>query len=143
MLLCYNAHSLNFLSLLFCCCSSTYLFDCLIHMFFLSISLLTCYFVAPMKKFSLLLLQIWLVRTPPISQGANSNVTKPSKNQLLQAAKEENSHGFYIRWLLISRCARMMCTWSFSEKKIGFDYSFDVTKCLQQIEMPDLLHVCA
>ena len=31
----------------------------------------------------------------------------------------------------------------FSEKKIGFDDSFDVTKCLQQIEMPDLLHLCA
>ena len=30
----------------------------------------------------------------------------------------------------------------FSEKKIGFDDSFDVTNCLQQIEMPDLLHVC-
>ena len=31
----------------------------------------------------------------------------------------------------------------FFEKKIEFDDSFDVTKCLQQIEMPDLLHVCA
>ena len=30
----------------------------------------------------------------------------------------------------------------FFRKKIGFDYSFDVTKCLQQIEMPDLLHLC-
>ena len=30
----------------------------------------------------------------------------------------------------------------FSEKKIGFDDSLDVSKCLQQIEMPDLLHVC-
>ena len=29
------------------------------------------------------------------------------------------------------------------EKKIGFDNSFDVTKCLQQVERPDLLHVCA
>ena len=28
-------------------------------------------------------------------------------------------------------------------KKIGFDDSFDVTKCLQQIEIPDLLHMCA
>ena len=28
-------------------------------------------------------------------------------------------------------------------KKIGFDDSFDVTKCLQQIEMSDLLHECA
>ena len=28
----------------------------------------------------------------------------------------------------------------FFRKKIG---SIDVTKCLQQIEMPDLLHVCA
>ena len=31
----------------------------------------------------------------------------------------------------------------FFRKKTGFDDSFDVTKCLQQIEMPDLLHVCA
>ena len=31
----------------------------------------------------------------------------------------------------------------FEKKKIEFDDSFDVTKCLQQIEMPDLLHVCA
>ena len=28
-------------------------------------------------------------------------------------------------------------------KIIGFDDSFDVTECLKQIEMPDLLHVCA
>ena len=50
--------------------------------------------------------------------------------------------GFYIRWLLISRCARMMKTRHFSEKT-QFDKSFDITKCLQQIEMLDLLHVCA
>ena len=31
----------------------------------------------------------------------------------------------------------------FSRKKIGFDDSFDATKCLQQIEMPELLRVCA
>ena len=31
----------------------------------------------------------------------------------------------------------------FRKKKIGFDDSFDVTKCLQQLEMPDLLHICA
>ena len=31
----------------------------------------------------------------------------------------------------------------FSErKKMGFDHSFDVTKCLHQIEIPDLLHMC-
>ena len=29
------------------------------------------------------------------------------------------------------------------EKKIGFDCTFDVTKCLQQIEIPVLLHMCA
>ena len=29
----------------------------------------------------------------------------------------------------------------FREKKIGFDYSFDVTKCLQQIEITVLLHI--
>ena len=28
-------------------------------------------------------------------------------------------------------------------KKIEFDDSFDVTKCIQQIEMPDSLHICA
>ena len=31
----------------------------------------------------------------------------------------------------------------FSEKQMGFDDSFDVTKCLQQFEMLDLLNVCA
>ena len=31
----------------------------------------------------------------------------------------------------------------FSETFFGFDESFDVTKCLQQIETPDLLHMCA
>ena len=31
----------------------------------------------------------------------------------------------------------------FREKKIELDDSSDVTKCLQQIEKPDLLHVCA
>ena len=31
----------------------------------------------------------------------------------------------------------------FRRKKIEFDDSFDVTKCLQQIEMPDLIHMCA
>ena len=29
----------------------------------------------------------------------------------------------------------------FAENNIGFDYSFDVAKCLQQIEIPVLLHV--
>ena len=33
--------------------------------------------------------------------------------------------------------------WVFSGKNTRFDDSFDVTKCLQQIEKPDLLHVCA
>ena len=31
----------------------------------------------------------------------------------------------------------------FPGKKIGFDDSFDVTKCLQKIEIPDLHHMCA
>jgi len=31
----------------------------------------------------------------------------------------------------------------FLRKKIGFDYPFDVTKCLQQIQLPILLHMCA
>ena len=31
----------------------------------------------------------------------------------------------------------------FFEEKLGFDDSLDVTKCLQHIEMPDLLHMCA
>ena len=31
----------------------------------------------------------------------------------------------------------------FSEKKNGFDDSVDVTKGLQQNEMPNLLHMCA
>ena len=28
-------------------------------------------------------------------------------------------------------------------KQIGFDDSFDVTKCFQQIKIPDLFHMCA
>ena len=28
-------------------------------------------------------------------------------------------------------------------KKIVFDHSFDATKCLDQIEIPDLLNMCA
>ena len=31
----------------------------------------------------------------------------------------------------------------FFRKKIGFNDSFDVTKCVKQLGMPDLLHVCA
>ena len=31
----------------------------------------------------------------------------------------------------------------FSEKKYQIDGSFIVSKCLQQIEIPDLLHMCA
>ena len=31
----------------------------------------------------------------------------------------------------------------FSENNFGFDDSFDVTKCLQQIEMSGILHMCA
>ena len=31
----------------------------------------------------------------------------------------------------------------FEKKKIEFNDSFDVTKCLEQIETSDLLHVCA
>ena len=65
------------------------------------------------------------------------------QHQLGKMVIDYETDGFYIRWLLISRCARMMLTRSFSEKKIGFDDSFDVIKCLQQSKMPDLLHVCA
>ena len=32
---------------------------------------------------------------------------------------------------------------NFREKKIGYDDSFDVFKCLQEIESPDLFHMCA
>ena len=53
---------------------------------------------------------------------------------------EHTIHGFYIRWLLISRCARMIRS---LPKKIGFDDSFDVTKCLQQIEIPDTYAPCS
>ena len=58
-------------------------------------------------------------------------------------SRAQPNHGFNIRWLLISRCARMMKSRSFSEKNTGFDDSLDVTYCLQQIEMPDLLQMCA
>ena len=33
--------------------------------------------------------------------------------------------------------------WVSSAKKIGFDDSFDVTKCFKQIEIPYLLHMLA
>ena len=66
-----------------------------------------------------------------------------SGDTAINSTQIRRPHGFYIRWLLISRCARMMKTRSFPEKNIGFDDSFDVIKCLQQIEKPDLLHVCA
>ena len=39
--------------------------------------------------------------------------------------------------------ARMMKTRSFSGKKIAFDDYFGGTQCLQQMEIPDLLHICA
>ena len=58
-------------------------------------------------------------------------------------ALHQRGHSFYIRWLLISLCARMMKKKVFSEKKIGVDYIFDAAKCLQQIEIPDLLHMRA
>ena len=34
-------------------------------------------------------------------------------------------------------------TYDVNKGLFEFDDSFDVIKCLQQIEMPDLLHVCA
>ena len=42
----------------------------------------------------------------------------------------------------------MFCTYnkynrSFPKKKVGFDDAIDVTKCLQQIEIRDLLNICA
>ena len=33
--------------------------------------------------------------------------------------------------------------WVISKKRIGFDDFFDVTECLQQIAIPNLLHMCA
>ena len=33
--------------------------------------------------------------------------------------------------------------WVISEKIFGFDDFFDLTKCLRQIEISDLLHMCA
>ena len=39
-------------------------------------------------------------------------------------------HTFYVKWM-------------FSEKKIEFDDYFYVNKCIQQIEMPDLLLMCS
>ena len=43
---------------------------------------------------------------------------------------------------LVTCCARMKYL-GLVLKKIRFDDSFDVTKCLQQIEIPRLLHMCA
>ena len=41
------------------------------------------------------------------------------------------------------RVAHVWCKQGLFPEKIGFDYSFDVIKCLQEIEMPDLLHMWA
>ena len=54
-----------------------------------------------------------------------------------------------IMVFILDGCPFMLRTYDVNKvffrrkKKIGFDDSFDVTKCLQQIEMPDLLHICA
>ena len=64
------------------------------------------------------------------------------QEQLCVKLVQRNVEGacfLYNRWLLILRCARKQ---GLFQEKIGFNDSFDVTKCLQQIEMPDLLHVC-
>ena len=52
-------------------------------------------------------------------------------------------HGTYVRWKLRTSCAGMKKNRSFPRKKIGFDLSVDLTKCPQQIVIPDLLHMCA
>ena len=39
--------------------------------------------------------------------------------------------------------AHVWCKIGLFRKRIGFNDSLDVTKCLQKVEIPDLLHMCA
>ena len=50
---------------------------------------------------------------------------------------------FFRKITLFTNAINVIVIGLFSRKKIEFDDSLDVTKCLQQIEMPDLLHVFA
>ena len=43
-------------------------------------------------------------------------------------------HATYIRWLLITCCARMKEKWVFLDKNIRFVTAPDVNKCLEQVE---------
>ena len=54
-------------------------------------------------------------------------------------------HGTYVRCQLRTCCAQLKFKVKqvFPEKKSDMTIFFDVTECLQQIEMPDLLHICA
>ena len=58
----------------------------------------------------------------------------PEDVQPYRARGVGGKHSF-THFLLYLRCAFMMQTRSFSEKKFGCDDYFDVNKCLQQIEM--------
>ena len=57
--------------------------------------------------------------------------------------------GYYfldIQYLFKMEAKNMLPTYDvklvISEKKLGFDDTFNVTKCHQQSEIPDLLHMC-
>ena len=56
----------------------------------------------------------------------------------------KSNHGTYIRDGSSEHDAHI---WNkiglLRQKKIGFDDSVDVTKCLRQIKIADLLHMCA
>ena len=55
--------------------------------------------------------------------------------------KEENKNT--IKNIIVDHVAHAWSKVGLSDKKIGFDDSFGVHKCLQRIEIPDLLHTCA
>ena len=52
----------------------------------------------------------------------------------------ESGSGFSIVSLLDGNLEHVAHAW---RKIIGFDLYVEVTKCLQQIEIPNILHMCA
>ena len=52
-------------------------------------------------------------------------------------------HSTYVRWVAHNMLRTFEVKQVFSEKKIGLDDYINVIKCLQQIEIPNLLHMCA
>ena len=69
--------------------------------------------------------------------------TNITKRTLTREAKWPQYPGYLYNMVAQKKLRTHYVKQVFSEKGIGFDDSFDVPKCLQQIEMPDLVHMCA